>query len=129
MPHEKLQLQRCGAANGPTSGLPCVLASGPSSAAAPREISEVSLPAWKHVKSGRSRHANGPHSRTPALIAASCTMLMARSTGEPAGTRSCRGRARREHRGHAGTFAIASAFFSPSSVSIINTNTMLSIGR
>ena len=39
----------------------------------------VSLPAWKHVKSGRSRHANGPHSRTPAASAASCTMLMTRS--------------------------------------------------
>ena len=34
---------------------------------------------WKHVKSGRSRHANGPHKRTPALIAASCTTLMSRS--------------------------------------------------
>ena len=54
-------------AKGPTSGLACVLASGPSSAATPREMAAVSLPAWKHVKSGRSRHAIGPHSRTPAL--------------------------------------------------------------
>jgi hypothetical protein len=42
-------------------------------------MAAVSLPAWKHVKSGRSRQANGPHNRTPALIAASCTMLIARS--------------------------------------------------
>ena len=61
------------------SGLPCVLASAPSSAAAPRAMSAVSLPFWKQVKSGRSRHANGPHSRTPAASAASCTMLMTRS--------------------------------------------------
>ena len=68
-----------GVANGPTSGLAWVFASGPSSAAAPRAIAAVSLPAWKQVKSGRSRHASGPHNRTPALIAASWTMLMARS--------------------------------------------------
>ena len=39
----------------------------------------LSLPAWKQVKSGRSRQAKGPHKRTPALIAASWTMLIARS--------------------------------------------------
>ena len=55
-------------ANGPTSGFPCVFASVPSSAATPRAMAAVSLPAWKQVKSGRSRHANGPHSRTPALM-------------------------------------------------------------
>ena len=58
-------------AKGPTSGLPCVLASVPSSAATPRAIAAVSLPPWKHVKSGRSLQANGPHSRTRALTAAS----------------------------------------------------------
>ena len=36
-------------------------------------------PFWKQVKSGRSRHANGPHSRLPAPSAASCTMLISRS--------------------------------------------------
>ena len=34
---------------------------------------------WKQVKSGRSFQASGPQSLTLALIAASCTMLMARS--------------------------------------------------
>src|SRR5439155_16477222 len=67
-----------GGANGPASGRPWVLASGPSSAATPRRMAAVSLPAWKHVKSGRSRHASGPQSRTPALIALSWTMLIAR---------------------------------------------------
>src|SRR4029077_1230091 len=67
------------AANGPTAGFGCVLASAPSSSLTPRAIAAVSLPAWKQVKSGRSRHANGPHSRTLALRAASCTMLIARS--------------------------------------------------
>src|SRR5262249_42508258 len=52
-------------ANGPTSGLPCVFASGPSSAATPFAIAAVSLPAWKQVKSGRSRQASGPHRRLP----------------------------------------------------------------
>src|SRR5262245_20363527 len=65
--------------NGPTSGLACVFASGPSSAATPRAMAAVSLPAWKQVKSGRSRHASGPHNRTPALSAASWTILIARS--------------------------------------------------
>src|SRR5207245_1664991 len=73
-------IQRFGeAANGPTSGLACVFANGPSSAATPRAIAAVSLAFWKQVKSGRSRHANGPHSRLPALMAASCTILIARS--------------------------------------------------
>ena len=66
-------------ANGPTSGLPCVLCSSPSSALAPRMICAISLWAWKQVKSGRSFHANGPQSFLPALMAASCTMLIARS--------------------------------------------------
>src|SRR5262245_37980562 len=66
-------------ANGPTAGFGCVLASAPSSSFTPRAIAAVSLPAWKQVKSGRSRHANGPHSLTFALMAASCTMLIARS--------------------------------------------------
>src|SRR6185437_4992366 len=72
---------RCGVllAQGPTSGWPCVLASLPSSAATPLAMAPVSLPAWKQVKSGRSTQANGPHSRTPALMAASCTMLISRS--------------------------------------------------
>jgi hypothetical protein len=53
--------------------------SGPSSAATPQPMAAVSLAFWKHVKSGRSRHAKGPHSRLPAPIAASCTMLIYRS--------------------------------------------------
>ena len=44
------------------------VASGPSSALTPRAMAAVSLPAWKQVKSGRSRQANGPHSRLPALM-------------------------------------------------------------
>jgi len=60
-----------GTANGPTSTLPCVLASGPSSAAPPRLMLAVSLPAWKQLKSGRSRQASGPHRRMLALMAAS----------------------------------------------------------
>src|SRR5581483_5779561 len=74
--HQRLP---AGSASGPTSTLACVFASGPSSAATPLAIAAVSLPAWKQVKSGRSRQANGPHRRTLALSAASCTMLMARS--------------------------------------------------
>ena len=66
-------------ANGPTSGLDWVFTRLPSSAATPRRIAATSVPAWKHVKSGRSRHASGPHSRTFALSAASCTTLMTRS--------------------------------------------------
>src|SRR5215468_10316513 len=52
-------------ANGPTSGFACVFARGPNSAVTPRAIAAVSLPAWKQVKSGRSRQARGPQSRTP----------------------------------------------------------------
>src|SRR5437867_11536190 len=37
------------AANGPTAGFGCVLASGPSSSLTPRAIAAVSLPAWKQV--------------------------------------------------------------------------------
>src|SRR5205814_1817936 len=45
----------CGlGAYGPTSGLACVFANDPSSAATPRATAAVSLPAWKQVKSGRS---------------------------------------------------------------------------
>ena len=67
------------AAKGPISGLAWVSASAPSSTFAPRAMAAISLPAWKQVKSGRSFHANGPHSFLPALIAASWTMLISRS--------------------------------------------------
>src|SRR5439155_10745583 len=50
-----------GAAYGPTSGLSCVSFRFPSSAATPRAIAAVSLPAWKQVKWGRSSEATGPH--------------------------------------------------------------------
>src|SRR5215475_1100356 len=64
---------------GPTSGLPWVSFRFPSSAATPRAIAAVSLPAWKQVKSGRSRHESGPHSLLPAARAASWTTLISRS--------------------------------------------------
>src|SRR5215468_967648 len=65
-------------ANGPISGLPRVSANSPSSIFAPRATAAVSLPACKQEKSGRSFHAHGPHSLTPALIAASCAVLISR---------------------------------------------------
>src|SRR5580700_1920968 len=74
---ERVHLVR--AAYGPISGLAWVSANAPSSTFTPRAMAAISLPAWKQVKSGRSFHANGPHSFTPALIAASCTMLISRS--------------------------------------------------
>src|ERR1035438_8004077 len=66
-------------AYGPTSGLPWVFFSGPSSSVTPRSMMAVSRPFWKQVKSGRPSHAKGPHSRLPAPSAASCTMFTNRS--------------------------------------------------
>src|SRR5216684_1455012 len=67
------------AANGPISGFAWVSADSPSSIFTPRAMAAISLPAWKQVKSGRFFHAQGPQSLTPALMAASCTMLISRS--------------------------------------------------
>ena len=117
--------------NGPTSGLPCVLASGPSSAATPRAIAAVSLPAWKQVKSGRSRHANGPHSRTPRLdrrvvhdvdraLVVGRALAVAGEVAEVA----ARGEDRASRPGPWRSRRRSSA---PSSVSIIRISTMLSL--
>ena len=76
-------------AYGPTSGLPCVSLSGPSSSATPRVMAESSVPAWKQVKSGRLTQLMGPQSRLCSEIAASCTILISRSkSGSLPGSRS-----------------------------------------